>query len=950
MSKWARPLQENPSTKIAADAARAKDELVEGRRESKQLIAADALRALKELVEERRESKQLLAADALRTLEELVEGRRESKHLIASDALLAPEELVEERSQSKQILASDALLALRELLEERRESKQLIATDALAALKSLFDERRDSKELIASEKLVGDKREARQHLTAANNSLESLRTLVDSVVDYAVFMIDPNGFVTTWNLSAQQLKGYTRSEILGKHFSVFLTSEDVAAGVPAREIATATAEGQCHEEGWRVRKDGSKFWASVVITAVYGMDGSLLGFGKVIRDLTQRRNAEQSLASADANLNSFRILIDAVVDYAVFMLDPNGFITTWNAGAERIKGYTPAEIIGKHFSVFYTPEAIADDLPGRELRVAAVDGRYEDEGWRLRKDGSRLWANVIITALRKPDGTLIGFGKVTRDLTERRMADEALRESNRIMTEVSAGLTRSNSILRNILDASIFSAIIAADLEGVITTFNRGAELMLGYSAAEVVGKMNASALYIPEEIERRRLTISKLIGRPLQSRVEMFLICQKENGPTEWTFVHKDGHPITVTLSVSLVMGENGEPVGAMGVASDVTQKRNAAQELASAYARLNSVLDYMSDSVMTVGADWTLLYGNRRAMEMIPDLVIGKSYWQCFPNVTGTPLEQTLRTVMDTRIEASYEVFYTPYEKWYRGRIFPNESGISIFFADVTEEKKLQEQLALEQLLREKRIEALSHMAGGLAHEISNPLAIIHARASNLQSLIAGGLPIPPAELEKSCDSIVKTSDRAIRILKGLKGFGREAGNDPLEWASPYDIVEQCKELQEARFERHDVKLDLVLPPDLPLILCRETQIGQIVTNLVNNAFDAIDQSHSTERWVTVALEHLSDTISIRVTDSGPGIDEKFRPHLMDPFFTTKTLGLGMGVGLSLSRAIAHSHGGSLELLAGTPNTCFELILPVDFDSKRGSGLDTAPEATAP
>jgi C4-dicarboxylate-specific signal transduction histidine kinase len=303
-----------------------------------------------------------------------------------------------------------------------------------------------------------------------------------------------------------------------------------------------------------------------------------------------------------------------------------------------------------------------------------------------------------------------------------------------------------------------------------------------------------------------------------------------------------------------------------------------------------------------------------------------------------------------MDARTEASYEVFYAPYEKWYRGRIFPNESGITIFFADVTEEKKMQEQLALEQLLREKRIEALSHMAGGLAHEISNPLAIIHARASNLQSLIASGLPIPPEDLEKSCDSIVKTSDRAIRILKGLRGFGREAGNDPMEWASPYDIVEQCKELQEARFERHDVKLEFLLAPDLPLVLCRETQVSQIITNLVNNAFDAIEQSHSTARWVTIALEHLNEAISIRVTDSGPGIDEKFRPHLMDPFFTTKTCGLGMGVGLSLSRAIAHDHGGTLELLADTQNTCFQLILPINLDHKRTSDLHANPDVAMP
>ena len=637
-----------------------------------------------------------------------------------------------------------------------------------------------------------------------------------------------------------------------------------------------------------------------------------------------------------------RIMVDAVVDYAVFVLDTQGLITTWNAGAERIKGYKPDEIIGKHFSIFYPPEALAENLPEHELRSAILNGRHEDEGWRIRKDGSRLWANVVITALRSPDGTLIGFGKVTRDLTERRMAEEQLRDSNRIMTEVSAGLTRSNAMLRHLLDASIFSAIIAADPNGIITIFNRGAELMLGYSAAEVIGKLHASILYDHDEIERRSKAISKLVGRPMQSRVEMFLTFQEQHGTTEWTFLHKDGHPITVALRVSELRDEKGEVVGAMGVASDITQARSASQERDAAFARLSSVLEYTSDSVITIGTDWTMLYGNRRAMEMIPDLVIGKSYWDSFPDVAETPLEQTLRTAMRTGVAASYEVFYDRYEKWYRGRVFPNESGISIFFSDITEEKQIQAKLALEQLLREKRIEALSHMAGGLAHEISNPLAIIHARASNLKSLLDSGQLVPAAVVEKACDSITKTSDRAMRILKGLRGFGREAGEDPMEWASIYTIVEQCRDIQETRFERHNVKLDFQLASDLPLILCREVQIGQIITNLLNNAFDAIEQSNATERWVELKAERLGDKISVSVTDSGPGIDMKFRPHLMDAFFTTKTKGLGMGVGLSLSCAIAVDHGGTLELCADTRNTCFQLILPIQAETQGVFALD--------
>ena len=132
-------------------------------------------------------------------------------------------------------------------------------------------------------------------------------------------------------------------------------------------------------------------------------------------------------AAESAQEERFRLLVESVKDYAIFMLDPSGHVTTWNAGAERIKGYTAEEIIGKHFSIFYPPEDVAAGKCERELEVATREGRFEDEGWRVRKDGSRFWANVVITALRNPQGALIGFAKVTRDLTERRQAEENLR-------------------------------------------------------------------------------------------------------------------------------------------------------------------------------------------------------------------------------------------------------------------------------------------------------------------------------------------------------------------------------------------------------------------------------------------------------------------------------------------------------------------------------------------
>ncbi len=274
--------------------------------------------------------------------------------------------------------------------------------------------------------------------TAPGVSGERFRLFVDAIRDYAIFMLDHEGRVTTWNAGAERLKGYRVEEILGQHFSRFYPPEDVAAGKPAAWLEVAAREGRVEAEGWRVRKDGSRFWANVVITAIRDEAGRLVGFGKVTRDLTERRRVEAELQAANAELarradelaalnhqlETYGLLVASVVDYAIFVLDPVGRVATWNPGAERINGYRAEEILGQHFSHFYPLEDIEAGKPAMELREATARGHFEDEGWRVRKDGTRFWANVVITALRDAGGRLVGFAKVTRDLTERKEAEE----------------------------------------------------------------------------------------------------------------------------------------------------------------------------------------------------------------------------------------------------------------------------------------------------------------------------------------------------------------------------------------------------------------------------------------------------------------------------------------------------------------------------------------------
>jgi len=281
---------------------------------------------------------------------------------------------------------------------------------------------------------------------AKRHGAEEFKILVDGVRDYAIFKLDRHGRVTTWNSGAERLKGYTADEIIGKDFSIFYTEEARQAGDPQRLLETALREGRCEEENWRVRRDGTRFVASVIITAIRDESGTLIGFAKVTRDLTERRLAEEKRAAerheAERVLREseekFRLLVDEVRDYAIFFLDLDGHVMTWNAGAERIKGYRADEIIGQSFARFYVPEDVIAGVPGRSLRRATEQGVVADEGLRVRKDGSRFWAYVVLTALHDKSGRLRGFAKITRDVTRQKHAEQrmaVLADTSRLLGE-----------------------------------------------------------------------------------------------------------------------------------------------------------------------------------------------------------------------------------------------------------------------------------------------------------------------------------------------------------------------------------------------------------------------------------------------------------------------------------------------------------------------------------
>jgi PAS domain S-box-containing protein len=340
---------------------------------------------------------------------------------------------------------------------------------------------------------------------------ERLQLLVDAVVDYGIFVLDPQGIVQTWNSGAQQIKGYAAGEIIGRHFSAFYPAEAVAAGWPAEELRRARQDGRFEDEGWRVRKDGSRFWANVVITALRDASGELTGYAKITRDLTERRMHEERLRASEERL---RLLIESVQDYAIFMLDPDGTVRGWNSGAQAIKGYEAHEIVGRHFSVFYTPEDLHAGKPALELRTAVAQGRVEDEGWRVRKDGSLFWANVVITAINSPTGELLGFAKITRDMTARRRLED-LERSSRRMNEFLATLAHE---LRNPL-APVRNALTLMQLEPLLSPTLRNSRDIIDRQISHLtrlvddlldVGRLNTGKVKLRREPQRMEELVSR--------------------------------------------------------------------------------------------------------------------------------------------------------------------------------------------------------------------------------------------------------------------------------------------------------------------------------------------------------------------------------------------------------------------------------------------------------
>ena len=828
--------------------------------------------------------------------------------------------------------------------------------------------------------------------TVKSLSWDDSRLLVESVVDYAILMLDAEGRVTTWNRGAEAIKGYRADEIVGQHFSRFYGDQDNAAGKPARALAVASAQGRVEDEGWRLRKDGTRFWASVVITALRNEEGVLLGYAKVTRDLSARRRDEEELRRSEER---FRLLVENVGDYAIYVLDAGGHVTTWNLGAQRLKGYEATEAIGMHFSAFFPAEDAAGGKPARELAIAREHGRFEEEGWRIRKDGTRFWANVVLTVLHDSQGTEIGFAKITRDLTARKEAEE----TDRRLAREQAAREAAEHAERRIRDSEekyralsqrleivfdgVADGISVQDATGQIVFANSAAARFCGFStAAELTSASTAQVAAMFEIFDES--------GRPLPGDRLPGRLAMAGQGPNSCTVRIRERasrRERWVLLRASAILSPVGEPDLAINIWHDITSERRREQQsawLADATAALgqsldtNEMLGGLARTLVPSLGDWGtihLLEGDhlRRVTVAHPDPVRREQALTNEPALVPRDEANGMWTIIESGRSETYNdisddmlssaardpahlatlraagmkaVLLAPIQL--RGKVI----GVLTLVAAESERRYEPSDVALveeigrragvaldnAQLYRaaqeavkaaEDASRAKDEFLATVSHELRTPLSAILGWAALLTKTVTD------PTVTKGIDVIHRNALAQVRIIDDILDVSRVVTGKLRIDARPTDLVSIARDAIEVVRPSADAKqIELTLLNSGPCILVGDAdRLRQVVWNLLSNSVKFTDRGGA----ITVRVGYTDSSVLLSITDTGRGIDPAFLPHVFDRFrqadaSMTRRVG-GLGLGLALVRHIVELHGGRVRAQSSGVGhgSTFSITLPV-------------------
>ncbi len=689
-----------------------------------------------------------------------------------------------------------------------------------------------------------------------------------------------------------------------------------ALGVTAGILAAVILEYFFLSPTWSFQLDSGLFpeFGIFVVMAI--------GVGWLSGEL---RNKRETL---EESREQFRILLDGVKEYAVFLLDEEGLVATWNTGAQRMKGYRAEEIIGKPTNVFYPAEDVAQGKPQKLLAQAADRGSVRTEGWRVRKDGTKFWAEVTITALFGDSGHLTGYAKTTRDVTEfreNREALEAKEEEFRVVVE------------------SAPDGVLMVDERGTIVFVNGRTESMFGYRREELLGKK--VEVLVPAK--NRGAHIGRRVGYQQEPHTRPMGMGLDLNG------LKKDGTEFPLEISLSPV--ESGKERRFIASVRDISERRDAERELHDYRLQdlAQTMIRELDGRILRWNSGMERMYGYTRAeAEGTTSHELLKTKFPALLNSIDASLLRTgywegelVHSTKDGKqmvVNSSWVLHKD--KSGQRFRVIETNADITALKnveakaqelnrtlerqnADLTLAKALIE-AQTQKIAIAAKMSALGEMAGGMAHEINNPMGIIHARASDLMEVAAANDTVPATMVLATMEKIRNTASRVTKITTGLRKFARETRGDPATQTAVQEILEETLPFCMERLKQNCVELRMA-PVEASLCVdCRPTEISQVILNLLNNAVDAVQTL--SEKWVELQVRNAGQDVEISVTDSGKGIPEKIRDKIGQPFFTTKQVGHGTGLGLSISKGIVEAHGGHLNLDAECEHTRFVVTLP--------------------
>ncbi len=742
--------------------------------------------------------------------------------------------------------------------------------------------------------------------------------------EYAAFMLTAEGCVNTWNAAAEKITGYAIAEILGRSYSILLTPEDRETHPPADALRRAEAEGYTVDEGWRQRRDGTRFWATSVLMALRDDAQRLTGFAKIIHDLTDIAHIEATLQLSEERFAS--AFNHAATGMA--LTSTRGEYLKVNQALCDLLGYTEQELTRLTFQSVTHPDDLAANQTLIEDAVAGKIDHYQMEKRYIHRHGHVVWVQLSASVVRKADGKVSYLISLVQDITQAK--------------ENASSLQAERNLLRTILD-NLPDYIYVRDRESRHLLNNRANLAALkAASMEETLGKSDFD--FFPPKMAEAYFRDDQQVmstGEPLINREEP---CRGPNGEPRWQLTSK------IPLR-----DEQGRVIGLVGIGHDITAHKEAQEKIRSQAA----MLDQAHEAIILYSMDQRIVFWNAGATRILglkPEEAIGRTAADIYSSEDLAGVEKAIQETMRLGAwQGELRVHRRTGELLIlesRRTLIRNEAGEPIaqltINADVTEKRNLE-----AQFLRAQRLESVGILAGGIAHDLNNILAPI------LMSIALLKLKVPDNEkVQQQLDHLAAYAQRGANLVKQVLSFGRGVENQRV-LMQPKHIAREIEQIVNDTFPKN-IEFEFTFGPDLWPITADPTQLQQTLLNLCVNARDAMPgggkltlRMENRQVDSTFAAMHNSATsgphLAIIVSDTGTGIPAAIRDRIFEPFFTTKDFGKGTGLGLSTTFAIVKGHGGFIDLQSEEGRgTTFSLYFPassaptpVDVPSASKRGL---------